>query len=749
MVTNLVRSKMVSTTNSLPIESPHDTLDIQVWVERIAFDRPLKEQQAMIEACQWAQQIHQTQNFSGVPYLVHVITVADILAQLGMDTEVLIAAILHDVNFDKQIRLDKIKKRFGINVMRLIDGLSKMKVIEELNDKSDKAINTKNQVESLRKMLLAMASDVRVVLIKLAERLDKMRLLRYQPLEKQRRMARETLDLFAPLANRLGIWQIKWELEDLSLRYLEPDTYKKMARLLDERRVDRENYIKQVMVILSRALLKLGIKADISGRPKHIYSIWRKMQRKNLDFEQIFDVRAVRVLVNTVNECYMVLGIIHNLWQPLRNEFDDYIANSKSNNYQSLHTAVIGPDKKIFEVQIRTHTMHHHAEFGVASHWRYKEGDNTRHDQYFEQKIAWLRQMLQWKDEENDANDFIDRFKSEIFEDRVYVLSPKGEVIDLPQGATPLDFAYHIHTQVGHCCRGAKVNNRLVPLTYTLKSGDLIEVLLAKEEKPSRDWLIRQAGYLKTSKARAKVKAWLKKQDNQQNISDGRTLFERILRRFNIKDCNFEHLAQKLRFQTVDELLASVGRGDTTVNQITKLFNEQVLSKTQPVLPTLPSESGSGAQKNIYVQGVGGLLTQTAGCCQPVPYDPIVGYITQGRGVMVHRCDCPNVLRWQDEGNQRLIEVQWSQSQTAPDPSLVYPVDIAVNAFDRPGLLRDICSILTNEKVNIVANNSSTDKRDNSVNMAFTLEVNNMAQLSSTLRKIDNLSNVMKVWRKT
>ena len=740
---------MVSTTNSLPIENPHDTLDIEVWVKRIAIDRPYQEQQAMIKACQWAQQVHHTQKFLGVPYLVHVITVADILAQLGMDTEVLIAAILHDVSFEQQIRPDDIKKRFGIKVKRLIDGVAKMKVIEELNDNSDKIINTKNQIESLRKMLLAMAEDVRVVLIKLAERLDKMRLLRHQPVEKQQRMARETLDLFAPLANRLGIWQIKWELEDLSLRYLEPDIYQKMAQLLDERRVDRENYIRQVMASLSKALLKSNIKADISGRPKHLYSIWHKMQRKNLGFEQIFDVRAVRVLVNTINECYMVLGIIHNLWQPLRNEFDDYIANSKSNNYQSLHTAVIGPEQKIFEVQIRTHSMHHHAEFGVASHWRYKEEEDTQHDKSFEQKIAWLRRMLQWKDEENDANDFLDRFKSEIFEDRVYILSPKGEVIDLPQGATALDFAYHIHTQVGHCCRGAKVNNRLVPLTYILKSGDLIEVLQAKEEKPSRDWLIPQAGYLKTSRARAKVKAWLKKQNNQQNISDGRTLLERLLRRFNIKDCNLEHLSTKLHFQSVDELLTSVGRGDTTVNQIANIFNEQVLSQIQPVFPTVAVPPKSGSEKGIHVQGVGGLLTQTAACCQPVPYDPIVGYITQGRGVMVHRHDCYNVLRWQDEGNQRLIEVEWSQSQPAQNTTLVYPVDIEVNAFDRSGLLRDICSILANEKVNIVANNSSTDKHDNSVNMMFTLEVNNLEQLSSTLRKIDNLANVMKVWRKT
>jgi GTP pyrophosphokinase len=405
---------MISTTNPISIFST-DTPDIEAWVERIAKNRPKAEQQIIMKACSWASQIHQSQTRApGEPYLIHVITVADILAQLGMDTDVLVAAILHDVVEDKQTTLNDVQKRFGSVIMRLVDGVAKMKFIEELNDHSSKILNTKNQTESLRKMLLAMAKDVRVVLIKLADRLDNMRLLCYQPEDKQQRIARETLELFAPLANRLGIGQIKWELEDLSLRYLEPETYKKMARLLDERRLDRESYIKQIMESLSIALQQAGIKADIFGRPKHIYSIWRKMQKKGLDFEKIFDVRAVRVLVDSVNDCYMALGVIHNKWQPLRNEFDDYIANPKSNNYQSLHTTLMGHEQKVFEVQIRTHTMHHHAELGVASHWRYKE-ENAQLDMGFEQKIAWLRQILQWKEEEGDAGDFLDRFKSEIF----------------------------------------------------------------------------------------------------------------------------------------------------------------------------------------------------------------------------------------------------------------------------------------------------------------------------------------------
>lgn len=737
---------MISTTHfRTDISNDGNTDDIQNWVERIAKDRPQLEQQTIIKACQWAQEVHQSQRHrDGEPYLIHAITVADILAQLGMDTDVLVAAILHDVALDKHIMLSDIQKRFGSIVTRLVDGAAKMKFIEEINDDSHKAINSKHQTERLRKMLLAMAEDVRVVLIKLADRLDNMRALRYQPKDKQQRVSRETLELFAPLANRLGIWQIKWELEDLSLRYLEPEVYKKMAEHLDERRVDREEYIQKLIETLSSALIKTGIKAELSGRPKHIYSIWRKMQQKDLSFDQIFDVRAVRVLVNDVNECYTALGIIHNKWQPLRNEFDDYIANPKANDYQSLHTAVIGPERKIFEVQIRTHAMHHHAELGVASHWRYKEGGGGQHDKDFEQKIAWLRQILQWKDEDGDVGDFIDRFKSDIFEDRAYVLSPQGQVIDLPQGATPLDFAYHIHTGVGHRCRGAKINNRIVPLTYTLKSGDMVEILTSKEEKPSRDWMIRRAGYLKTSRALAKVRQWLKKQDIEKHISEGRTLLERLLRRFNIKDCQFEQLAQTLQIKSVDELLASIGSGDTTTAQITGAFKEQVLPKKTKTKPIVPKPDHTN---NIQIQGVGGLLIQIARCCNPIPFNTIVGYITKGRGVMIHRRDCSNALLWQDQGNERLIEVEWNQPDK-PETANYHPIEIQIDAFDRVGLLRDICMIMTNEKINILNANTSTNKQEHTVQMVFTLEVNNLEPLTRTLGKIDNLANVMKVWRK-
>ncbi|OQW92312.1 MAG: GTP diphosphokinase [Beggiatoa sp. IS2] len=738
---------MVNTKESFLTPTTGNNLNVGVWLERINQSRPPAEQQAIIKACLLASEAyHSRKRPSGETYLTHVLMVADILADLGMDTEVLIAGILHDILEYTSITSDYLRKNFGEVVASLVDGVAKMRFIDALDNTTHNLCDEDSQTESLRKMLLAMVADVRVVIIKLADRLHNMRVLRNLAIDKQKHFAKATLDLFAPLANRLGIWQIKWELEDLSLRCLEPETYQQITKLLDERRISREKYIKQIVEDLSAELKSVGIEAELSGRPKHIYSIWHKMQRKGLDFHQIFDVRAVRVLVNTVTECYMALGIVHNKWQPLRGEFDDYIANPKSNNYQSLHTAVIGPDQKIFEVQIRTAAMHHNAELGVAAHWRYKE-EHTKRDESFEQKIAWLRQLSQWREEESNTDDFIDRFKSEIFEDRVYALSPQGKIIDLPQGATPLDFAYYIHTELGHRCRGAKVNGRMVPLTYTLKNGEQVEVLTSKEERPSRDWLSPHLGYLKTSRAQAKVRQWLKKQDAQQHIRDGRMLLDRELRRLNLNEVNFEQLAQRLHFSSVDDFLASLGRGDTSVGQVANCFNEQIFRRREPILPVVADVSRIA--EGIYIRGVGGLLTHTAGCCKPVPYDPVVGYITKGRGVIVHRRDCANMLRWQDEGNERLIEVEWSRPDNKVPPDLLYPVDIEIHAYDRTGLLRDVGAIAANEKINIIATNTITDKVDNSVKMVLTLEINNLDQLSQALAKIDNLTNVVEVARKT
>jgi GTP pyrophosphokinase len=564
---------MVDTTNPILKDCTNDNSKLKTWVKSIT-DDPQK-QRTILSACYFAKKVHKSDlHDSGEPFLTHLIKVTDILAQLGMNTDVLIAGILHDIVEKQPELIDKIERDFGKKVRHLVDGVAKMRVIEEINDKKHKD-NTKVDTERLRNMLLAMAEDVRVILIKLADRVDNMRALRNQPVEKQRRMARETLDLFAPLANRLGMWQIKWELEDWSLRYLDPEIYKKLAHYLDERRVDREKYIKQVKDQLSSALNNAGIEAEVSGRPKHIYSIWRKMQNKELDFEKVFDVRAVRVIVNTIPECYDTLGLVHEQWQPLPSEFDDYINNPKPNNYQSLHTAVIGPDQKIFEVQIRTHQMHHHAEFGIASHWRYKEG-NTEYNQNFEKKLAELRKFLeQCNDDDGDANDFLERFKSNFFEENVYVLSPQGKVIELPKGSKPLDFAYALHTKLGHCCYGATVNNKRVPLSYTLKSGDVVDILTNREENPSRHWLI-QADYLKTTKARNSVRYWLKKQNNQQHILEGRQSLESLLRRLNI-NCKFEDLTEKLNINSVNELLAAIGRGDVSIEAIAETFKQQIL----------------------------------------------------------------------------------------------------------------------------------------------------------------------------
>jgi len=737
---------MVNTRSSTLIFNDGDTFELGAWLEQITKGRPAMEQQAITQACTLATKIYQSQRrISGELYLIHLLTVADILADLGMDTDVLVAAILHEIIETHLISLGEIENRFGPVVARLVDGVIRMEFIDNFSHHFSKNQDDSTQRENLRRMLLAMVEDVRVVLIKLADRLHNMRTLSCLPIDKQQQVARETLDIFAPLANRLGIWQIKWELEDLSLRYIEPKVYQYMAHLLDERRIDRENYIHKIVDIIKEELKREGVLAEVSGRPKHIYSIWHKMKRKNLNFDQIFDVRALRVLVNTVKECYMVLGIVHNKWHPLPGEFDDYIAKPKNNNYQSLHTAVIGPEQKIFEVQIRTHAMHHHAELGVAAHWRYKEEDNKPGNN-FEKKIAWLRQLPKWKEEEADSNDFINRFKSEISEDRIYVFSPHGKIIDLPLGATPLDFAYYIHTELGHRCRGVKVNNRIVPLTYTLKNGDQVEVLTSKEEKPSRDWLNPQLGYLKTSRARAKVRQWLRKQDTQQHLKDGRALLERELRRLNIRDFNLDQLAQHLHFITLDDFLLALGRGDITLAQVTHACNEQFFFHKKPVI-SLPIKTDAINRDNIYIEGVGGLLTHTAACCKPVPYDSIVGYVTKGRGVVVHRRDCSNALRWQDEGNERLIEVAWTQAKETP--SVSYPVDIQVRAHDRRGLLRDVGSIIAEEEVNIVATQTLTDKFDNSVSMTLSLEINNLEQLSRVLAKIDGLANVIEVSRKT
>ncbi len=735
---------MVTVTRPAPDVTAPALADVESWLASLAPARTPAEIAALRRACRFAERAHAGQlRASGEPYVHHVFAVARILVDLGLDHEAIVAAILHDVVEDTGATLDDVRREFGARVAALVDGVTKMEVIQEYKGIAAGGRREHIQAESLRKMLLAMAEDVDVVLIKLADRLHNMRTLGALPEEKQKRIARETMDIFAPLANRLGIWQLKWELEDLSFRYLEPAAYKQIAALLAEKRIDREQYVERVRERLARELTQAGIEAEVTGRPKHIYGIWRKMRRKSKGFAQITDVLGVRVLVRTVRDCYAALGIVHSLWQYIPGEFDDYIATPKENHYRSIHTAVIGPEGRTVEVQIRTHEMHQQSELGVAAHWRYKEGVTV--DLSFDKKIAWLRSLLEWKDEVAEATDFVDQFKSEVFSERVYVFTPKGKIVDLSAGATPLDFAYHVHTDIGHRCRGAKVNGRIVPLTYPLKTGEQVEVLTVKEGGPSRDWLNPHLGYLRTSRARSKVQHWFRQQHYDVAVADGRALLEREFHRLGITDINYERLTQKFAFPKVDDFLAAIGRGEVKPSQIMGAVQELVELRPKEAKAGLGPTPASprSAPAGVTIQGVGNLMTRMGRCCNPLPGDPVVGFVTRGSGITIHRRDCPNALRHHGEHEERLIEVSWGA-----EAGRTYPVDIEVVAYERPGLLRDITALLANERVNVAAVNTVTDKLEHSARMIFTLEIADLNSLARVLALIDQVPNVAEVRRK-
>ncbi len=736
---------MVSTLHAPAAEGAIDWHDVDAWLETLGSDRAVADVELVRRACHFAAQAHAgQQRASGEPYVQHALAVARILAGLRLDPEAIAAAILHDVVEDTPVTLDDVRREFGERVATLVDGVTKMDVIQGLKGMTVGKPREHVQAESLRKMLLAMAEDVDVVLIKLADRLHNMRTLSHLPPEKQRRIARETLDIFAPLANRLGIWQLKWELEDLSFRYLEPVAYKHIAALLAEKRVDRERYIEEFRAQLAEELKKAGIDADVTGRPKHIYGIWRKMQRKGKDFAQITDVRGVRVLTSSVRDCYAALGVVHGTWQYIPGEFDDYIATPKENYYRSIHTAVVGPQGKVVEVQIRTREMHQQSELGVAAHWRYKE--SVAADLGFDRKIAWLRSLLEWKDEVAEASEFVDQFKSEVFSERVYVFTPRGKIIDLPVGSTPLDFAYHVHTNIGHRCRGAKVDGHIVPLTYELKTGEQVEVLTVKEGHPSRDWLNPHLGYLHSSRARSKVQHWFRQQNYDVSVADGRGVLEREFHRLGIADINFERLTQRFGYAKVDDFLAAVGRGDVKPSQIVSALQELVALRPSPArqVPSVPTSPTPRTDAGgITIQGIGNLMTRIARCCNPVPGDSIVGFVTRGHGISVHRDDCPNALRHHGEEGERLIEVHWGT-----DGGEFYPVDIEVSAYDRPGLLRDITALLANENINVLGAQTVVDKQQ-VAHMTFTLSIPNLGTLSRILALIDRMPNVMRVRRKS
>jgi GTP pyrophosphokinase len=724
--------------NSNTATPPTAPVAAQSWLKQLS-GLPAGAEQVLRQAHEQVTTLATEQDMAIEPLLAHARGVVGILASLDMDADPLVAAFFCNIP-PAILPVETLQSVFGTEIAELVSGVHKLRIVDEYQARPQNKEEERQHLEGLRKLLLGMAQDVRVVLIKLAERVQIMRELKTMPEETRRRVARETKDIFAPLANRLGIWQLKWELEDLSFRFLEPREYQRIAAMLDERRVDRERYIAAVMDELRAVLQHAGIDSEVAGRPKHIYSIWRKMKGKAVDFHNLFDVRAVRVLVPDVAACYAVLGIVHSRWQPISSEFDDYIASPKENRYQSLHTAVIGPESKTLEIQIRTHEMHDHSEHGVAAHWGYKEGG--RQDDDYREKIAWLRQILEWKEEERDTADFIDRFKSEVFEDRVYVLTPQGKVVDLPRGAMPLDFAYHIHTDVGHGYRGAKVDGRIVPLGYVLQNGQQVEILTSKQGGPSRDWLNPHLGYLKSSRARAKVRAWFRQQDFSHNVADGRSLMERELRRLGISDVNMEQMARRFRFETADTFFAAVGCGDITSAQIAGALHERILPVADRQVPR-PRRRSDRHDDDIRIMGVGDLMTHMARCCKPVPDEAIVGYITRGRGVTIHRCDCRNLLRLQMTENERLVEVEWGHTANH-----TYAVDIQVRAFDRQGLLRDLTEVLSDDGLNVIAVNTVTDRKTHIASMTLNIEVHDSTQLSRALTRISQLPNVMAAVRR-
>jgi len=716
----------------------------------------LADRELFQRAYRLAEKAHAGQKrASGEPYVYHCLAVAAILAEYLMPADIIAAGLLHDTVEDTSIKFEDLRSDFGEGVANLVHGVTKLTQLprvsrgehqEEALRKSDEASsqvedeaakrNRKRDLaaETLRKTFLAMDSDVRVVLIKLADRLHNMRTLGAFPEAKRRRIAQETLDIFAPLANRLGIWQIKWELEDLGFRYINPEKYKEIAEQLAERRESREAEIQHISEAISKLLAASGIKAEISGRSKHIYSIYHKMIEKGKSFDLVRDVRGIRLIVPDVAACYAVLGLIHTHWRPIPGEFDDYIAAPKDNFYQSLHTVIIYDDGKPVEVQIRTHEMNENAEIGIAAHWRYKEGGERGK---YDERINWLRRVMEWKQDVDDAQEFVDSMKTDVFKDRVYVFTPHGDIIDLPAGSTPIDFAYHVHTTVGDRCRGAKVNNKLVPLDYTLKTGEQVEILTAKQGGPSRDWLNQNLGLVRTQRARSKIKAWFKKQNREQNITQGREMLEHEIQRLGLAELDedgLKALAQNYG-RTPEELYDALGCGDLTLGRVVNKLLEA--KESDDILVVVPASSDAVSTEAVTVLGLKGLLTAMAKCCNPTPGDEIIGYITRGHGATIHRQDCPNIMRIKDR--ERLVKVSWGENVRT------YPVPIRIRAFDRQGLMGDITTLLNSESVNIVDVQVGISK--NLADLRLVIEVRDIAQLSRMLARIENLPNVLEAQR--
>lgn len=717
------------------------TIDLEKWLHNVSNKGYFQNLERIRNACSLANLAHDHATETGESCLQLGLSMADILADLDVDEETLAAAIVFESVHYAELTLEDIEEQLGKGVAKLVQGIEKMSAISVLEGLNRYSQN-KHQLDNVRKMLLAMVDDVRVVLIKLAERLCILRTAVALPESIRMQIATEAMEIYAPLANRLGIGAIKWEMEDLAFRYLQPEDYKAIAKGLNAKRIDRDRYVNLIVGELNKQIPTIGIKHfSVYGRSKHIHSIYRKMQRKNVSLEEIYDATAVRILVDTIDESYQVLGLVHKLMEQIPNEYDDYIAQPKPNGYRSLHTAVIGPEGRVFEVQIRTYSMHELAEMGVAAHWKYKEGGKIKEESH-ERKIEWLREVLAWHREMATNRGIANTVETEFLEDRIYVFTPDGDILDLPKGVTPLDFAYHIHSEIGHRCRGAKVNGNIVQLTYCLKTGDCVEILTGKEAKPSRDWVNPHLHYLKTSRAKAKVMHWFKEQDYEKNCEEGHAILEKELKVLGIKSDKLQEVAETLHYRKTEDLLAAIGRSDVKISQ--------VISRLAPLSPSdtpikhfetsyIPSER---VETDLRIEGIGNLLTHMARCCQPLPGDDVVGYVTLGHGVSVHRQDCSNILAATEIQRRRFLQVQWGNAVQES-----FDVTIMVKAFDRSGLINDITTLLSAEKILVQALNTQTNKMDNTIFVKLTVELDGLNTLSKLLTKMTQIPNVIEARR--
>ncbi len=710
-----------------------DPTSFSQWLNLL--EQPEATQQALLDVFTFCQQ------FEKASLVEEGKEIVEILVELNMDSETLVTAFLTPFFLADLLEIDNVKKHFSNDVANLLTGVSQMAALGALSFQGKGS----TQIDNIRRMLLAMVEDVRAVVIKLAQQVCLLRVLKNATEEERVIAAKETDNIFAPLANRLGIGQLKWELEDLSLRYLHPSDYKSIAKQLDDKRLGREKYMTEMVSLVKEKMTEAGINAQVYGRPKHIYSIYKKMQNKNYEFDQLFDIRAMRVVVDQLQDCYAALGIVHTNWRHLNKEFDDYIATPKSNGYQSIHTVVFGPEGKTVEIQIRTEAMHQDAELGVAAHWLYKEGALPGKNSGYEQKISWLRKLLQWQEEVVDDREFAEELKNQVVEDRVYVFTPRGDIVDLPTGSTPLDFAYYIHSNVGHRCIGAKVFGKIVPFTHALSTGDQVEILTQKEPNPSRDWLNPALGYVKSSRARSKIHHWFKQQDRDKNQVAGKEILDTELAKLDLTYKDLTPALERFNLHHIEDLMVAVGAGDVRLLQLLNFLQNKHADTDE--MPKFRRHSRGHAQskgdKNgIVVDGVGSLMSHVAKCCQPVPGDLICGYITQGRGIAVHRVDCEQLSQLKHTHPERLIDVSWSQ-----DVANCYEITIRIEAHDRPALMRDISAVLANEKVNVLNMNMQTNTANQSALFEMKLEVSDLSKLNKLLAKISQIDGVFEAKR--